>query len=122
MVPPSRDRHLIPTRLAIAALTAVLVGAGVALAQGAPWQFPAGTTLAALAPLAFILVHRRSTRPLSSHPVAISILSGLGCVTVMVAAQRFGPDREWMVWLALSALIVWMLWQRGQRTPRRRGS
>lgn len=109
---------MIPTLPAIAALTAVLVGAGIALAQGAPWQFPAGTALAALAPLAFIVVHRRSTRPLSSHPVAVSTLSGLGCVTVMIAAQRFGPGHGWMLWLALSALIVWMLWQRGQRHAR----
>lgn len=106
---------MIATRPAIAALTTVLVGAAVALVQGAPWPVPAGAALAAVAPLIFILVHRRSAGPLSGHPVAISILSGLGCVTVMVAGQRFGSDHVWTLWLALSALVVWMLWQRGQR-------
>ncbi len=109
---------MIPTPAALAALTVVLVGAGIALAQDAPWQFAAGAALAALAPLVFILAHHRSTRPLSGHPVTVSVLSGLGCVTVMVADRRFAPGHEWMLWLALSALVVWMLWQRGQRNPR----
>lgn len=104
-----------PTPVAIAALAAVLAGAATALAQGAPWQYPTGAALAAAAPLAFILLRHRSGQPLGGHPVTISVLSGLGCVTVMIARQRFGPGHEWTLWLALAALLVWMLWQRGRR-------
>jgi hypothetical protein len=33
----------------------------------------------------------------------------------MVAETRFGPNHGWALFVALAALVVWMLWQRGQR-------
>jgi hypothetical protein len=109
---------LIPTRVAIAALAALSVGAPIAAFQGAPWPFWAGSALAAGAPLIFTLRQLRSGEPLAEHPIVVSILSGSGCVSVMVASKRFGAENEWTLYPALAALVVWMLWQRGQRRAR----
>jgi hypothetical protein len=106
---------LISTRIAIPALAALLAGALLLAWQQAHWAFVAGTILAAGAPLGFVLWHRFSTTPLTAHPLSVSIASGFGCVAVMVAETRFGPDHSWALFVALAALAVWMLWQREQR-------
>lgn len=106
---------MISTRLAIPVLGAVLAGATVAGLQGAAWPSWAGAALAAGAPLAFILIRAGAETALTEHPLIISIGSGLGCVSVMIGQQRFGPDQGWILPGAVAALIVWMLWQRGQR-------
>jgi hypothetical protein len=106
---------LIPTGLAAAALAALLAGACVLLWQGAPWLFVAGAALASGAPLVFVLDQLRAARSLEGHPLVVSILSGLGCVLVMIASQRFGAGHDWALYLAVAALSIWMIWQRGQR-------
>ncbi|RFF32847.1 hypothetical protein [Wenzhouxiangella sediminis] len=106
---------MISTRIAIPALAAVLAGAFLLAWQQAHWSFVAGTALSAGAPLAFVLRQRFSAAPLTAHPLVVSIASGLGCVAVMVAETRFGPDHRWALFIALGALVIWMLWQRGQR-------
>lgn len=106
---------MIRTGLAIPALAGLLAGAFFLIWQGAPWAFVAGTALATGAPLVFILGRRRSRERLNEHPLIVSIVSGLGCVTVMVASQRFGSDHDWSLFVAVTALVIWLLWQRGQR-------
>lgn len=106
---------MIPSGLAIPALAGLLAGAFVLIWQDAAWPFVAGTALAAGVPLAFMLGRFRSQAALNEHSLVVSILSGLGCVTVMFAIQRFGPDHDWSLIAALAALIIWVLWQRGQR-------
>jgi peptidoglycan/LPS O-acetylase OafA/YrhL len=106
---------LISTRISILALAASLAGALLLAWQQAHWSFVAGTALSAGAPLAFVLRHRFSSVPLTAHPLSVSVASGLGCVAVMVAETRFGPNHGWALFVALAALVVWMLWQRGQR-------
>ena len=106
---------MISTRVAIPALAALLAGALLLAWQQAHWAFVAGTALSAGAPLGFVLSHHFSATPLTAHPLSVSIASGLGCVAVMVAETRFGPDHRWALLVALAALVVWMLWQREQR-------
>lgn len=110
---------MIATTLALPALALVLAGAAFLAWQGAPWSLAAGVGLAAGAPLAYILAHLRSPAALEGHPLVISILSGLGCVAVMIALQRFGSGHEWALHAAAAALIVWMLWQRARRNRTR---
>lgn len=83
--------------------------------DGAPWPFVLGPALAAGAPLAGILHHTLTgTRP-RHHPVAVSVVSGSGCVITMVGIQRFGPAYEWLLPCAGAALAAWLLWQRQAR-------
>lgn len=107
---------MIPTALALPVLAGLLAGAALLAWQGAPWSLAAGTALAAGAPLTFMLWNLRSPGRLENHPLGISILSGLGCVAAMIATQRFGDRHEWALYAALAGLIVWMLWQRAQRS------
>lgn len=104
-----------PTKLAGPALVLLLAGAGLAAWGPAAWPHPAGLAIAAGAPLGFILRHGFRPIALHHHPVTISCLSGLGCVVVMTGTQRFGPEPAWTLPAALSALVIWTLWQRRQR-------
>ncbi len=102
--------------ITLAALLASSVWVGL---SPAPWLFPLGLALAALAPLLFISIYRaRAQTALDAHPILISVASALGCVLTMVGVQRFGEDHQWTVWAALAALVIWMIWQRHQRRPR----
>lgn len=107
---------MIATPLTLAALATLLAGAVWLWTVGAHWAFVAGTGLAAGAPLAFMIGHLRNRKPMNEHPLLISILSGLGCVTDMIAIQRFGSDHEWALFASVGALALWTLWQRRERT------
>lgn len=96
----------------------LMAGPLIAWWQDAAWPFVLGTALATAPPLLFLAAHRRSGARLDHHPIVISILSGLGCVIVMLGEQRFGPDLEWPIFTATASLVVWMLWQRGERRHR----
>jgi len=109
-----------PTSVAIAALTTALASAAIAAYSGVTWPLWVGPALAAGAPLAFIALHGRSGEGLAQHPLLVSIASGLGCVVVMFAEQRFGAVGPWMLPAAAGSLIVWVLWQRGRRNPAQR--
>ncbi len=100
---PVRDRRQPPSPASLASEPLLALGSG------------GENHLAAGAPLGFVLWHRFSTTPLTAHPLSVSVASGLGCVAVMVAETRFGPNHGWALFVALAALVVWMLWQRGQR-------
>lgn len=106
-----------PAAIAVPALALVLAGAGLAVFQQADWLFPVGLAAAAGAPLSYMFRHRSFERPLRHHPITVSGISGLGCVMVMIGSQRFGDDPAWALPSALAALVIWMLWQRGQRNP-----
>lgn len=80
--------------------------------QGAPWLFVAGMGLAAGAPLLRLSLGSRQIR---RHPLMISVISGMGCVMIMIGSQRFGHEFEWALYPAASALLLWFLWQRWQR-------
>jgi hypothetical protein len=96
----------------------VLLAAWLAISP-APVLLPAGLALAAAAPLAFATWHRhRSVRRLDGQPIAVSGLSGLGCVMILVAIQRFGAQWQWVAGAALACLIAWLLWQRRERQTR----
>lgn len=108
-----------PTPVAISALAALLAGALFPAWQGAPWAAITGAAIAAGAPLLFLLAFQRRPVRLDGHPLIISIISGLGCVVVMIAETRFGPTRGWPLIVSLLALAVWMVWQRRQRRESR---
>src|SRR5699024_7724339 len=95
---------------------ALLAGAFVPAWSDGSWTATAGAALAAAAPLVFLLAFRRRRGSLNGHPLIVSVLSGLGCVVVMVAETRAGPAPGGPLFLSLFALAVWMLWQRGQRS------
>lgn len=105
----------IPTPIAIAALTVLLAGAFLPAWQSGHWTATVGAAVAAGTPLAFLLVFRRRPARLDRHPLVVPIVSGLGCVLVMVAETRFGSAQGRPLIVALLALGIWMLWQRGQR-------
>ncbi len=71
-----------------------------------------GLGLTAAAPLAYLLYHLLRPETVTHHPVLISVVSGLGCVMVMVGIQRFGDQHQWILWLGLAALAAWMAYQR----------
>lgn len=104
-----------PSIIAVPALAFLLAGAGLAVWTQAAWPHPVGLAIASGAPLLYVLNHGRRHDRLPRHPVAVSCLSGLGCVIVMVGQQRFGPNPGWTLPAALAALVIWMLWQRRQR-------
>lgn len=97
-------------------LSGLLAAATLPLLGAAPWLFPAGMALAAVAPLIFIAWHVLTAGPgLSEHPLPVSILSGLGCVLTMIGLQRHGSEYQWTAFCSLAALVTWMLWQRATR-------
>ncbi len=108
----------IPTPIAVAALAALLAGAFLPAWQGGHWTATVGAVVAAGAPLAFLLVSALRPVELDRHPLSVSILSGLGCVLVMIAETRFGPAWGQPLLVAVLALTTWLLWQRGQRQRR----
>lgn len=112
-----------PKSITIAALSALLAGAFFSAWQGAHWAATVGAAIAAGAPLVFLLFLRGGPLRLDGHPLAVSIISGFGCVLVMTAETRFGPTGGKPLLVSLLALAVWMLWQRGhrKRPGRRRG-
>lgn len=81
-----------------------------------------GLALAAAAPLGFMIRHWNRPGSGLEHPVAISALSGFGCVMIMIAIQRFGQQYQWVLLAGLAGLIAWMAWQRWvwRSTPDRR--
>ena len=90
-----------------------LAGLGLALLAGdRPMLLGAGLTLAAATPLGFLLATRIRRPAEQHHPVMISVGCGFGCVLVMFGVHRFGDQHQWILGLALSALIAWMLYQR----------
>jgi O-antigen/teichoic acid export membrane protein len=98
------------------ALASIMVGALALFARGAaPWALLAGSLCAAGAPLAYMLYASRHRKPPREHPLLISIVAGLGCVTAMVAQQRDGQTHPALLIPALGALVVWLLWQRRAR-------
>lgn len=104
------------TIAALIALTALLASAVWSALGPAPWLFPAGLALAALAPLVYIAAHLVAARTeLGAHPVLVSITSAVGCVGTMFGVQRFGENEQWTVWAALAALVIWTVWQRRER-------
>lgn len=104
---------------ALIALTALLASAAWSALGPAPWLFPAGLAVAALAPLIYIGAYLTTARTgLNTHPVLVSITSALGCIGTMFGVQRFGESEQWTVWAALAALIIWALWQRRERQHR----
>ncbi|HSH28179.1 MAG TPA: hypothetical protein VK972_10515 [Wenzhouxiangella sp.] len=111
----------IPTPAAIAILALLLAGAFLPAWQGGHWMATVGAVIAAGTPLAFLLVSRPRPVELDRHPLSISIVSGLGCVLVMIAETRFGPARGQPLLVAVLALATWLLWRRRQRRgPRHR--
>lgn len=102
-------------RLAVAALVVLLGATLLPWLDGAPWPFLIGPALAAAAPLAAVVHYWLTRRRPRHHPVAVSVLSGFGCVITMVGIQRFGPAHEWLLPTAGAALAVWLLWQRQAR-------
>lgn len=97
-----------------AILLAALAASGfVMLMDPAPFAAGAGLTLAAGAPLVYIagqVIRRDGDR--RHHPVLVSIVSGLGCIMVMAHEVRYGSTYQWVLPAALSALCIWMAWQR----------
>lgn len=105
--------------LAGAILFANLVLAGWIMMGQGPLLPGLGLALTAAAPLAFMIRSWNQIGRGDDHPVAISALSGLGCVMIMVAVQRFGEEHQWVLISGLAALGAWMAWQRWVwRSPR----
>ncbi len=97
----------------IALLLLVLGLALVELMSPATPALPVlGLMLTAAAPLVFLVSTRLMPPQDRRHPVAVSASMGLGCAMIMVGVQRFGEDHQWLLGLALAALIAWMLYQR----------
>ncbi len=93
---------------------------GVAFAIGAGQWFggvgpalPAlGLMLTAISPLLFLAWTRAMSVRHKQHPVLVSAAMGLGCVCIMIGIQRFGDQHQWLLILALIALVGWMGYQR----------
>ncbi|TVQ29841.1 MAG: hypothetical protein EA370_14460 [Wenzhouxiangella sp.] len=96
----------------LAALVAASILAGWLLMTPRPAMLGLGLGLASGAPLLFLLYQAARPRPVQQHPVMVSVLSGLGCVVVMVAVQRFGEHHQWVLLPGLGALGSWMAYQR----------
>ncbi|MDT8408777.1 MAG: peroxiredoxin family protein [Wenzhouxiangellaceae bacterium] len=93
----------------LAVLAALVVVAIYGLTQPLPWTAPAGLLLAAAAPLTFF-IWLASARPARTHehPVAVSMLSGLGAVIAMTAMYRYGDAYRWYLGGSIVALAGWM--------------
>ena len=100
--------------VAYAGLLSVLLVIGAAQWYGgaAPALPAFGLMLTAISPLLFLAWASR--RPVGSqqHPVLVSASMGLGCVCIMIGIQRFGEQHQWLLILALMALVGWMGYQR----------
>jgi len=71
-----------------------------------------GLTLTAIAPLIFLAWARRAPAGRRQHPVMVSVVMGLSLVCIMIGIQRFGQQHQWLLILALLALVGWMAYQR----------
>lgn len=98
--------------LAGAILLANLLLAGWIVAGPDPSLAGLRLGLTAAAPLTYMIRHWKAIGGGREHPVAISALSGLGCVMIMVAVQRFGDQHQWLLLPALFSLGAWVAWQR----------
>jgi len=102
----------------LAGVQATLAAIGLAATFGTrPWLLGAGLALAAGAPLAFMLRHHLAGTATGQsgsrfHPVGTSAASGLGCVIVMAGVYRYGEARQWLLALSVCALVLWMVWQK----------
>ena len=76
-----------------------LVAGGLAVAAAAPFVFMVGRVSA-------------PQQGMRQHPVLTSVICGFGCVMTMFGVHRFGDQHQWVLWLALLALCLWMAWQR----------
>ncbi|MGY6555356.1 MAG: hypothetical protein ACXIUM_12645 [Wenzhouxiangella sp.] len=108
-----------------ALLSVLLVIAGAQWYGGGTPALPAfGLMLTASSPLVFLLWASRSAAGSKQHPVMVSASMGLGCVCIMIGIQRFGEQHQWLLVLALVALVGWMVYQRyiwrQQATPEHR--
>lgn len=97
----------------IAAQLVLLVTGIYLLTTPVPTLVSSGLALAAAAPFVFMVTTlstdiKRQRR----HPVMTSVLCGFGCVMTMFGVHRFGDQHQWVLWLALIALCLWMIWQR----------
>jgi len=97
----------------IIAQLALLIAGTWLLTTPVPLQISSGLALAAAAPFVFMVTtlsgnieHQRR------HPVMTSVLCGFGCVMAMFGVHRFGDQHQWVLWLSLVALCLWMVWQR----------
>lgn len=97
----------------IAAQLALLVTGTWLLTTPLPMLVSGGLVVAAAAPLVFMLSMLGAARERPRHhPILTSVASGFGCVLTMFGVHRFGDQHQWVLWLALIALSLWMIWQR----------
>ena len=91
-----------------------LLGTGAwLLTTPTPLLVSSGLAVAAAAPLVFTVSALGAPRERPRrHPVMTSVLCGFGCVLTMFGIYRFGDQHQWVLWLALIALCLWMIWQR----------
>lgn len=82
------------------------------LDSGTPALHAFGLMLTAISPLIFLAWASRSQVTHKHHPVLVSTLMGLGAVCIMIGIQRFGQQHQWLLKLALVALVGWMAYQR----------
>ena len=99
---------------ALTLLSALLLAVAGALALGpTPALLWLGLGLSALPAPGFLLLQRCNQTPqVRQHPVLVSVLIGFGCVITLIGVQRFGEAHRWIAFLALLALVAWMLFQR----------
>ncbi len=92
---------------------ALLITGVYLLTTPTPLLISSGLAVAAAAPFVF-MVGRISTpqEGMRQHPVLTSVICGFGCVMTMFGVHRFGDQHQWVLWLALLALCLWMAWQR----------
>lgn len=102
--------------IAYAGFLAVLlvVGAGQWYGGGTPALPAFGLMLTAVSPLIFLawVSQTRTQAQRKQHPVLVSAAMGLGCACIMIGIQRFGDQHQWLLILALLALVGWMGYQR----------
>lgn len=100
--------------VAYAGFLGVLFGIGAGQWYGAVTPaLPAfGLMLSAVSPLIFLAWASRVPVGHKQHPVLVSAAMGLGCACIMIGIQRFGEQHQWLLVLALLALVGWMGYQR----------
>ncbi len=97
----------------IAAQLGLLITGVWLLTTTLPPLVSGGLVVAAAAPFVFMV--GRISGPQDEkrqHPVFTSVICGFGCVMTMFGVHRFGDQHQWVLWLALIALCLWMAWQR----------
>ncbi|QOC21599.1 hypothetical protein IC757_11165 [Wenzhouxiangella sp. AB-CW3] len=97
----------------IVVLLALLITGTWLLTTPTPPMIGGGLMLAAAAPFVFMISSLNAPADAARrHPVMISVLCGFGAVVTMFGVHRFGDQHQWVLWLALLALCLWMVWQR----------